>query len=349
MNLYFCNGIFSSAEEKPVEAYRSSQTEASSFRGIIVYVILPIALAVNILTWLQLRRFTLIWIDRPISLTESTIAGIAAWLFIFSTVAWFGGIVLTSLDFLSSHAAIDIWVIIFSTLLTAFGTNFFLRSRSEFNIDDTKDYIKEAIQFRRSAQSRLDLISLIKKRQSQRMRSAAGNDFESIQRAHLQAELSKEKELDVQLALLREGTAIDIKELWRTQTNVHSFHPFCEKVSEARIEPNRKRFSIFIDFPEFNETQFNDDMTVLRFNRQVYDFLQSMNAESWLKTYAPFFESYYLLCRATHINKDSTEVFYPFMKAGILVSELHKLEGFYFNPRKLSEIAAVAFNHGAQV
>ena len=37
------------------------------------------------------------------------------------------------------------------------------------------------------------------------------------------------------------------------------------------------------------------------------------------------------------------------MKAGVLVSELHKLEGSYFNPRKLSEIATLAFNNGAQV
>jgi hypothetical protein len=74
-----------------------------------------------------------------------------------------------------------------------------------------------------------------------------------------------------------------------------------------------------------------------------------MNAESWLKPYAPFFESYFLMCRAKRLNKDSTEVFYPFMKTGMLVSELHKLEGSYFNPRKLSEIAAVAFNHGAPV
>ena len=90
-------------------------------------------------------------------------------------------------------------------------------------------------------------------------------------------------------------------------------------------------------------------MTVLRFNRKVYDFLQSMNSELWLKPFTPLFESYYLMCRARRINKDSTEVFYPFMKVGMLISELQKLEGSYFNPRKLSEIAAVAFNRGAQV
>ena len=314
-----------------------------------MYVILPIALAVMILTWILLRRFTKIWIERQISFVESTVAGIAAWLFLFSFVMWFGGMVLTILEFLSSHDSADIWSIIFSSLITVFGANFFLRSRSEIGLDDTKDYIKEAIQFRRSAQSRLDLLSLIQRRQRQRARSAAGNDPESRQRARLQANLNKGKELDAQFALLREGTTIDISELWMTQTTMHSFHLFCEKVEEVRIEPSRKRISLFIDFPEFTEAQFKDEMIVLRFNRQVYDFLQSMNSEPWLKPYAPFYESYFLMCRAKRVNKDHTEVFYPFMKTGMLVSELHKLEGSYFNPRKLSEFAAVAFNNGAQV
>jgi hypothetical protein len=130
---------------------------------------------------------------------------------------------------------------------------------------------------------------------------------------------------------------------------MHSPHPFCAKVQESRIEPHRKRLSLFIDFPEFTEEQFKDEMTVLRFNRQVYDFLQSLNAEAWLKPYTPFFESYFLICRALRLNTRNTDVFYPFMKTGVLVSDLRKLEGFYFNPRKLAEIAAVAFNHGAQV
>jgi hypothetical protein len=333
-----------------IEAFRNSQTEACSFRGSIVYLILPIALAVLTLTWLQLRRFTLIWVDRPTSIVESIFAGIAAWLFLLSLVVWFGGMVATFLDFISSHDTIDIWAVIFSLVLTGYVSIFILRSRSELGIDNTIDYIKEAIQFRRSAQSRLDLISLITQRQqTRRSRPVAGNDIKTIQRIRLQANLSKEKELEAQLVLLREGTTIDISEVWRRQMKIHSPHPFCDKVQELRIEPARKRFSLFIDFPEFNEEQFKDEMTVLRFNRQLYNFLQSMNSESWLKPYTPFFDSYFLLCRAKRVNKNSTEVFYPFMKTGILVSELRKIEGFYFNPRKLSEIAAVAFNNGAQV
>jgi hypothetical protein len=215
-------------------------------------------------------------------------------------------------------------------------------------VDDTQDFIKEAIQFRRSAQRRLDLLSLMQQRKRKKKQSAADN-LESRQRARLQANLSKEKEFDNQIVILREGTSLDISEVWRSNTKMHSVLPLYEKVEEARIEPTRKRFAIFIDLPELNEAQLKDETTVLRFNRQVYDFLQSLNSEPWMKPYLPFFESYYLMCRATRINKDGEKILYPFMKVGVFVSELRKLEGSYFNPRKLSEITALAFNNGAQV
>jgi hypothetical protein len=277
------------------------------------------------------------------------IAGIAAWVFLFSIIGWFAGMILTTLHFISSHDIKEIRIVTVAIVLTGYSTFFFIRSKSALGIEDTQNYLMEAFQFRRSGQHRLDLISLIHQRQGRQYKPVAGNDPAFLRRSRLQAELSKAKDLDVQLALLRNGNTIDISELWHTQTKQHSSHLFFEKVQESRIEPNRKRFSLFIDFPEIREEQFQDETTVLRFNRQVYDFLQSINAESWLKPYMPFFESYFLICRAARMNNDNTEVFYPFMKAGILVSELQKLEGFYFNPRKLSEIAAIAFKNGAPV
>jgi hypothetical protein len=49
------------------------------------------------------------------------------------------------------------------------------------------------------------------------------------------------------------------------------------------------------------------------------------------------------------INEDAENILYPFMKVGAPVSELHKLDGLYFNPRQLSEITVLAVNNGTQV
>jgi hypothetical protein len=302
-----------------------------------MYVIFPIALVGFLLTWPLLRRFTRIWRQRPIT-----------WLFLFSLLAWFGGIGLTLVDYIFTHKIIDMGILLVTLVFTGFVMHFSNQARYDQHLDDTQDFFKEAIQFRRSEQRRLDLLSLMRQGRKHKKGSAV-NDSESRQRERLQANLNKEKEQDAQLTLLREGTIIDMSELWRIHTQTHSPHPLYEKVQEVRIDPNKKRLSLYADFPELSEEQLKDETIVLRFNRQVYDFFQSMNAEPWLKPFTPFFESYFLMCRATKIIPEGAELMYPFMKVGALVSELHKLEGSYFNPRKLSEITTLVFNSGAQV
>ena len=313
-----------------------------------MYVIFPIALVGFLLTWPLLRRITRIWRQRPITVSESMFAGTIAWLFLFSLLAWFGGIGLTLVDYIFTHKIIDIGILFVTIVFTGFVMHFINQARYDLHFDDTQDFFKEAIQFRRSEQRRLDLLSLMRQGRKPK-KGRAANDSESRQRERLQANLDKEKEQDAQLTLLREGTIIDMSELWRIHTQTHSPHLLYEKVQEVRIDPNKKRLSLYADFPELSEEQLKDETTVLRFNRQVYDFFQSMNAEPWLKPFTPFFDSYFLMCRATKIIPEGAELMYPFMKVGALVSELHKLEGSYFNPRKLSEITTLAFNSGAQV
>jgi hypothetical protein len=276
------------------------------------------------------------------------VAGIAAWTSLVSVMIWFAGIVLTCIDFLSTHNNTDIWVLTLSLLLTGAILNFLVHSSSELGFDDTQDFFKEAIQFRRSEQRRLDLLSLMQQGHKRKQKRTA-NDSESRQRERLQANLDKRKELDAQITHLREGNLIDLSEVWRSHTHTHASNIFYEKVQEARVDPSRKRLSLSADFPELNEELLKDEMTILRFNRQVYEFFQSLNAEPWLRPYAPFFESYYLMCRATKKNLEGAELLYPFMKVGAMIADLHKLEGSYFNPHKLSEIATLAFDNGAPV
>jgi len=314
-----------------------------------VYVVLPIALAVLLMTWFLLRRYTRIWINRPVQIVESILAGIAAWLFLFALLTWFGGIALTLADFLSSHETIDIWALLFAVLLTGYGSDFIIRAKSEMRLDETKEFIIEALLFRSSSQRRFDLLSLMQIKRRQKKHSVLSGDPESLERVRLQASLMKGKGLDAQLTLLREGKTLDLSEVWHSNTKAHALHDLFEKVEEVRIEPSRKRLSLFIDFPGLTEAQLKDEMTVLRLNRQVYDFLQTLYTAPWLKPYITFYESYYLMCRAVRVNNEGKEMFYPFMKVGVLMSELRKLEGLYFNPRKLPEIAALTFNNGAPV
>jgi hypothetical protein len=313
-----------------------------------MYIVLSIAFVCLAVSWPLLRRYTRIWIKRPITASESIIAGFIAWLFLFSLLAWFGGIVLVIVHTLSFYKFFDIAILFFVLILTGFLTNFIVQSKQELNIDDTVDFLKEAIQFRRSEQRRFDILTLLRQNQNRRNKNAV-KDSVSNERRLLQADLDKEKDQETQLSLLRKGTSVDINELWHIQTQSHSLQTLYRKVQDVRIDPEKKRLSLNVDFAELNEEQLKDETTVLRLNRQVYEFFQSIKAEPWLKPYIPYFESYFLICRAKRKIQDGSEIFYPFMKVEALISEWHKLEGTYFNPRKLSEISSLVFNNGAQV
>jgi len=271
-----------------------------------------------------------------------------AWLFLLSILAWLSGIGLACLDSFNSRKLTDIGVLLFSLLLTVYAAKFFFQSRSEQGFEETVDFWKEAIQFRRSSQRGPDVHSLMRQELGRKNKHAVKN---SSSREHriLQADLDKEKEHEAQLTLLRNGKSIDISELWHIQTRTHSSQTLFNKVQEVRIDPNKKRFFLNINFPELNEDKLKDETSVLRINRQVYDFFQSINAEPWLKPYMAYIEKYFMICRATRKVQDGTEILYPFMKVEVLISELRELEGSYFNPRKLSEITDLTFNGGAQV
>ena len=313
-----------------------------------MYIILPISAVVLIVSWLQLRRISKIWMQRPVSTDESITAGIAAWFFLFSILTWFFGIYLLFIQVLNEKDITDIFILTFFVLLTAYIFYFYIQSRYELRYDETMDFWKEALQFRRSDQRRLDILDLMQKERGRKqIKKGFKKDALLQERIQLQANLEKEKEQNAQLDLLRKGVGINIIEM--CQKHIHPSQPLFEKVKEARIDPDKKKLALHADFPELNEENLKDDTAVLRLNRQIFDFFQILNAEPWLKPYSPYYETYFLICRTTKKIQDGTEILYPFMKVEAKISELRKLEGTYFNPRRLSEIAELYFNGGAQV
>ncbi|MBN1396705.1 MAG: hypothetical protein JXA06_01610 [Bacteroidetes bacterium] len=123
----------------------------------------PISAVVFIFSWLQLRRISKIWMQKPVSTDESITAGIAAWFFLFSILAWFFGIYLLFIQVLTEKGLTDIFILTFLVLLSAYIFYFYMQSRYELRYDETMDFWKEALQFRRSEQRRLDILDLMQK------------------------------------------------------------------------------------------------------------------------------------------------------------------------------------------
>ena len=264
-------------------------------------------------------------------------------------IAWYVGIGLVGWEFFITHDITDIGILLFAALLTGYVIEFYVKSSEGSGLEDTKEFLKEGLQFRRSAQRRLDILALMHQRREKRRSKLDLSDPTVVDRIRLQENLNKEGDVKRQLSLLQRGNAIELIDLWKQKIEDRTTHPFIDMVEEVRIDPQRKRLMIQVMFANVEKEDWNDDTNVLRLNRQVYDFFRFLNAESWLKPYASFFESYFLICRNTKRGYDGQPISYPFMKVGMTTAEVQKLEGTYFNPRRFANLAAVAFAHGEPV
>lgn len=296
-----------------------------------------------------LRHYANIWVRRPIDAFESLVGGVASWLHVCAHIAWYAGMVLVAWEFFMTHDVTNIWILLFAAMLTGYAIEFYVKSSEGTGLEDTKEFLKEGLQFRRSAQRRLDVLELMRQRRAQRQPKLDLSDPNVVDRIRLQDNLNKEGELKRQLSLLQRGNTIDLNDVWKQQLEDRTQHPFIENVDEVRLDPVRKRLMLQVMFSDIKEGQWNDDANVLRLNRQIYEFFRLLNTEPWLKAYAPFIESYFLICRSTKRGYDGQPIAYPFMKVGMTTADILKLEGTYFNPRRLSELAAVAFAHGEPV
>jgi hypothetical protein len=313
-----------------------------------LYLILLIGLIAFILSWMILRHFSALWVRRPINAFESFTSGMAAWLHVFAHLTWYTGMFLTMLEFLKTHDITDIWILLFAAVLTGYAIDFYVKAQEGVGIEDTKEFLKEALQFRRSAQHRLDVLGLLQQRRVQRQQYINFSDPNIADRMRLQENLNKEDEIKRHLSLLQRGNAIDLNSAWK-QIEDRSRHPFIDAVEEVRIDPQRKRLMLQVMFSEEQEDYWADEANVLRLNRHVYEFFRFLNLEPFLKSYAPFIESYFLICHRTKKGYNGQPIAYPFMKVGMTTADVQKLEGTYFNPRRLSEFAAVAFAQGDRV
>lgn len=298
--------------------------------------------------WFILRILMRKWKSHPLSMAHSAFAGILSWLLLISLIIWFGIILSTLWKILFSYAVKELILLVVNSIVTGIIIMIFIPYKYELQIDDMWDFIRESLLFRRSAQKKIDLFNTIettRKRRAIKYRSGV----EAVEREALRSELNKEKEIERHISFLKQGTTVDISDLWKLQSKTHAEQSIYTKINEVKIEPYQKRIRMIADFPDLKRDKLKDEMYILKFNRDVYDFLQSLRYEGWLKKYWQFFETFYLICRILKTNEEGTDIYYPFMKVVMSVSTLVELEGKYFNPRKLGEVADIVFKDGNPV
>ncbi|MFZ1979438.1 MAG: hypothetical protein WAV76_15900, partial [Bacteroidota bacterium] len=190
-------------------------------------------------------------------MAESFFCGTASWLLIVELITWIMGIILIAVDVLNTHRGRDIWTLLLAVSLTVFFANFIFRTKSEMEYDNTFDFIKETLQFRRSAQHRLSVIELFQQRRQQKKYTPkALQTPDAREYAKLQFHLAQSQDVAGRIDQLRAGQTIDLTELWNATPEKYATHPFYAGIQEVKIDPARKRITLLLNLYEYYEETF---------------------------------------------------------------------------------------------
>lgn len=316
-----------------------------------MYILLGIILLLFLLFWNLLRHYTNVWVHRPLEFHESIVAGINAWFFLFAILSWFIVLLISVVNLITQFELADLWTIILGVSFTGYCVEFALRSRSELILDETIDFFKEALFFRRSSQRRITVLELLEQRRIEREeRRKQSKKKRNTEREILELEQKQEKLQQTYFKELQAGNTVSILSYWTLFQGKYVSHEFYDSIVDIRIDPSRKRLMLLLNLDSYNTVSFEEeDVAELRLYRQVYDFLLIIIEDPRVKQYAAFFESIYVLCRRLSKNTHGEDFYYPFLKVGVRVDELQQTIGGYFNPRKFPQIAAIAFKKGLPV
>ena len=89
--------------------------------------------------------------------------------------------------------------------------------------------------------------------------------------------------------------------------------------------------------------------SVFRLKQGLYDMLQALNSEPWLKPYAEFFGKIKVVCHRTDTDTFGLPVQQPFFSVEIGKTELSQRESKLFVATELDKIATVVFNQGKPI
>lgn len=314
-----------------------------------MYIFLSITVLVFLFLWGVLRHYTRTWVQRQMTAPESIVAGIAAWLFVFVLIGWGVELVYVAIKLFTLFDMADLWALILGIAFTGYCLEFVFSTRSELVLDETIDFIKEALQFRRSAQQRITVLELLKQRRQER-KQRKKTTRQDIERDEVKARLNQERAALSIAEDLKAGKTVSLTSLWKALPAKYVNHQFYDAITEIKIDPHRKQLMIMLDLPAYNEVSFEkDEVAEVKLYREIYDFLVLIQDDPRLRTYTQFFESVYLLGRRISRGIGGEEFFTPFIKVGARLDEIRETLGTYFNPRKLPTIAAVAFKKGLPV
>lgn len=308
---------------------------------LIISIILFIGSAAQ-LKYLLLKRASI-----NMSPFKKIIAGIFSWIFFLSTAAWmmlFGDTLAAWLispedgQFLSLLISVAVFLCVY--ILS-------LRPSAPYPATEFLVFILASLSFQSEPSvSSNKLIIFLKKRAFDQFLKEVQPDTQGQiiqQRENLVEHLRHQQTATDGWKQLENGTAVDIIDANKPFPTIFSHHPFFHYLKRLTINPQeRKVYLQLVNLQALEGTQLDADARV-SFLRQVYDFIQAIAHEPFIKQYARFFDVLSLAMFKFLTVDGSKKSEEPIFLFEISTTVLQKIESIYINPSKLGTVATVQF------
>lgn len=236
-----------------------------------------------------------------------------------------------------------------------------------FDFPHMKPFIKESLSFDDPSRRRNEVFEELEKHEIQRvyrevtgkdpladhgetdrqlgktLKSVTGREFREDGRAtvdekeiaRLLAQPVEAPALKEELNQLQQGRVIDVMDSWKINAAKHSSHDWFALVAAARLDPQEKTLSLDLHSEGFSQGQLLDNALLYRSKQDLYDFLQAVYQQDWMKPYLKHASR--ITCRCCHRSVDAFEgtSVVPLLRVQITIAELKLHANRFFNAGEL--------------
>jgi hypothetical protein len=314
-----------------------------------------IAIVLTGMLYAVLRFFKLSWLKQSFPPTFIYLAGVFAWSAILASLATVYSFFSLLIDLIT---ALDTDTLIpFVVLLIALGiaVKFLVDRKEILDINHMIPFLRAAVMFRPYDARRQELFERNERMMMAEAQRAAATRGESGEQAEGVLDISEEGLQDStvtpqsgkteasvsEVDILKRGEAVDVSELFKSKTAKLPAHPLYPGITVMRIDPSEKEMKFNLTFPSATTGPELTPEKLVRCKQGIYQVLQAIMVEQWLKPFSPFFTAVSASCLRT--KKDEFDMVREtvFMTVRIGTDQLRQLRGRPFNSTEFGKMAAI--------
>ena len=311
-------------------------------------------------SYLILRKLCEVSLARKLPGWGTSAAGLVAWLFTLVGAGWVVLTLYLIADIFLAGALGNLFVLMFIGMASGLA----YLSKEMLDAVNVMHFVRTALSFRSySSQTMLIDEELDKKMIRDVHRETSEKPFPHLpgerlplseaEVERLRAELlpaerhpRRSTRLQEELQSLTSGQTIDLTDAWRIATFDHSLHDLYTQVTSIAVNPAARLLACKVNIQDATGRRLHDPIFVYHLKQDLYDFLQVLNTDPWLKPYSEFFDGIAITCRGIESDSFGQDYLYPFLRLQIARQELFQREGIIFNAADLQKIATIVFNDG---